>query len=399
MSTPLRVLHLTPTYPTEVRPSSGVFIKQQVDALCELGIEVTVVVVKQYLPDRLAKLLPHYHYLIGTEENEQTGNPTILYTRYLHIPRYFGMRLTIASCASSIERALNRLPGQRWDVVHAHDSYVAGMAGDIVKRKLGIHGLMQLHTVGNHMLSHPFRSRIHRKTLEHYEVVTAVGSSLKRGLSDVYGALADKVKITRYGVDIHDTTRRQAGTRYLTRIVAICSLVPRKAVTYTLNALARLMQEGFKDWSYRVIGDGYQRPQLEKLVEMLELGDKVEFLGRMSHSEAMNYLAESDLFVMPSWDEAFGLAYVEAMALGIPAIGCINEGAQDIITNEHDGLLVVPRSLDSLTDALRLCLSNPNQLKRWGENAAQTALQYTWENNAKTYQALYKSLMPNSGEY
>jgi glycosyltransferase involved in cell wall biosynthesis len=107
----------------------------------------------------------------------------------------------------------------------------------------------------------------------------------------------------------------------------------------------------------------------------------------------MRVLARSDLFILPSWQEAFGVVYLEAMACGIPAIGCKGQGAEDIIRPGVDGLLVEPQSVHSVADALRSALNHRGKLAVWGAQARQRATEFSWDRNVRAYLSLYQELV------
>ena len=80
-----------------------------------------------------------------------------------------------------------------------------------------------------------------------------------------------------------------------------------------------------------VVGDGPERPALERLAGELGVRGRVEFRGALAPDEALEAARAGAVFVLPSVDEAFGVAYVEAMAGGVPAIGCRGEpGPEEI---------------------------------------------------------------------
>jgi glycosyltransferase involved in cell wall biosynthesis len=87
------------------------------------------------------------------------------------------------------------------------------------------------------------------------------------------------------------------------------------------------------------------------------------------------------VFALPSVDEAFGVAYVEAMAAGVPAIGCRGEPGPEEIAAAGDGfLLVPPGDIERLTQRIDELLSDPQRLREAGQRARATvAAHFTWE--------------------
>lgn len=79
---------------------------------------------------------------------------------------------------------------------------------------------------------------------------------------------------------------------------------------------------------YVIVGDGPERESLERLARALRIADSILFTGYKPHSEVWSYFADCDIFVFPSWNEAFGIVYIEALGLGKPVFGCAGEGGR-----------------------------------------------------------------------
>jgi glycosyltransferase involved in cell wall biosynthesis len=101
------------------------------------------------------------------------------------------------------------------------------------------------------------------------------------------------------------------------RFVYVGGLHPRKGPDLLLRALGQL---GRSDWRLRVVGDGPMRGGLEQLTRKLGLVERVEFLGFRAHGETLSLLATSDLVVVPSRFDGWGVAVNEALASGVPTV-------------------------------------------------------------------------------
>ena len=116
-------------------------------------------------------------------------------------------------------------------------------------------------------------------------------------------------------------------------------------------------------------------------------------MGRLSHKEVMKYIAEADIFSLPSWNEAFGVVYIEAMAHGKPVIGCQGEGIEDFVEHGKTGLLVKPKDVDSLAKAMDYLLSNPDEARPMGKRARKLVLEnYTWKKNVERTIEVYREV-------
>jgi phosphatidylinositol alpha-1,6-mannosyltransferase len=115
-----------------------------------------------------------------------------------------------------------------------------------------------------------------------------------------------------------------------------------------LPILARLTAKGL-DLTYDIAGVGNDRPRLERLASELGIADRVNFLGAVSAERLTDIYRNADLFVMPSAGEGFGIAFVEAMACGTPALGLAIGGAADAL---GDGALGDCIALEDLESAI-----------------------------------------------
>jgi len=142
-------------------------------------------------------------------------------------------------------------------------------------------------------------------------------------------------------------------------------------------ALARERIPGLR---YVVVGDGPERSRLEALTERLGLSEAVEFTGRLDPGEALRVLASTHLMAMPSSDEAFGVAYVEAMTAGVPAIGIAGEAGPEEIAALGEGLIrVPPRDQEALAEAMVRTLEPAEHARLSAAARATARAHFSWE--------------------
>ena len=163
-------------------------------------------------------------------------------------------------------------------------------------------------------------------------------------------------------------------------IAALARLEPRKGFDHVIAALAELAPSEPKA-TLAIAGDGPDRERLEALA--LGNGARVRFLGRISEAEKAALFAEADLFAMPSREEGdsvegFGLVYLEAAWHGTPALAGRAGGAGAAVREGETGWLCDGASVVSVSDALRLALSDRDALRRRGEQAAEHARRQLW---------------------
>ncbi len=163
------------------------------------------------------------------------------------------------------------------------------------------------------------------------ELVLANSSGVER-LARRHGATATRV--VHLGTDLPVSVERSRQPL----IATVAHLVARKRHAEVMRALVDIPQV-----RYLIIGDGPERAAIERLAVELGISDRVELAGQLPHQEALARARTAWAFVMPSVDEAFGVAYIEAMAAGVPAIGCAGEPGPEEIAAAGEGIVLVAR--------------------------------------------------------
>ncbi len=144
-----------------------------------------------------------------------------------------------------------------------------------------------------------------------------------------------------------------------------------KGLQYAIAAMQQI-----KLASFLIIGDGPERPRLEKLARQLDVASRVHFLGELPDAEVVRHLMASDIFLLPSHlnSEAFGISQVEAMACGLPVICCdLPTGVPWVNQHEVTGLVVPRADPEALANAVRQLLADSAKRFRMGEAALRRA--------------------------
>ncbi len=191
---------------------------------------------------------------------------------------------------------------------------------------------------------------------------------------------AGEVRVVHLGADPPDSPRASRREGAAPTLVTVGHLVARKRHADVLRALAVLGRR-HPTLRYEIVGDGPERIALEGLAARLGVSDRVDMRGQLEPAQALERARAGTLFVMPSTEEAFGVAYIEAMAGGVPAIGCRGEPGPEEIAAAGDGfVLVPPGDIERLTQRIDELLSDPHRLREAGQRARESvAAGFTWE--------------------
>ncbi|TDE37178.1 glycosyltransferase family 4 protein [Nonomuraea mesophila] len=173
-------------------------------------------------------------------------------------------------------------------------------------------------------------------------------------------------------------------------VIAVGRLVPQKGFDMLIKAYAAIAPE-FPDWRLRIFGTGPSKDRLQQRLDEFDVGDRIRLMGRSDriHEE----LAQSSVYALSSRIEGLPMAMIEAMghALPIVAFDCPT-GPGDVLRHDVDGVLVPPRDIEALSEALRRVMSDPALRRRLGAAAAETAHKYTPQVVMPQWERLFTSL-------
>lgn len=168
------------------------------------------------------------------------------------------------------------------------------------------------------------------------------------------------------------------------KFVYVGALINRKYPLTVIESLHQSYQQEPFEMIY--IGEGRERKRIQNKYNELRCNGNLTFTGRIPREEVIHYLSQSDVFVMVSKGEIFGLVYLEAMALGCITIAARNEGIDGIIIDGVNGFLCEAGNASELEGIIsKIRKMTPADLGRISQKAKETALAYSDVNVAKNY--------------
>jgi glycosyltransferase involved in cell wall biosynthesis len=176
-------------------------------------------------------------------------------------------------------------------------------------------------------------------------------------------------------------------------IFALRNHEPVYGLKYLIKAF-KIIKQTKKNITLIIGGDGSQRNHLETLTKQLGIAKDTIFTGKIPRDEVPQYYSASDIVVIPSLQEAFGLVVSEAMACGKPVIGSNIGGIPDQITNGYNGFLVTPKDHKLIAKKILYLLKNPKERKIMGINGRKTVLEkFDINKRTKNLISLYNQLL------
>lgn len=257
---------------------------------------------------------------------------------------------------------------QSFDIIIAHMP-----SGIIFANKLKKPFIAGVHTSDLEVLCNPLYSIYFKKEMENaYKNATKIACRsivLKEKFLKLYPQYKEKTFVAYSGIDSKIITKRlwQNKTKY--NVLTCANLIKRKNVDKIIKACDNLTNVNLT-----VIGDGKEYNRLKNL------SSKTRFTGHLSNDEVLNYMRNSDIFILPSKNETFGMVYLEAMASGCVTVCLKYDGIDGIIQDGINGYLVETNNMQETIE--KICSYDNTDLL---ENSYQTIQQYTKEKACLNY--------------
>jgi len=345
-------------YPSRINPKSGVFFVDHCRILQRCGNEITVIVNiihsfnKLFTFRNLNKIQNGILYKYGLKTyRKETFNwfPKI---------QRFTFNLYRKQLIKMFEKAFHDQGTP--DFVYLFSSLWAGAALGLWLRKRSIPYIVSEH-LKEFLLTDGFTS-FQQKCINisfvHASRILATSTSLKSSIEKRFPTASGKTiivpnpaNISAYKID----SINHSENKYFT-FVSVALLRKEKRIDILLKSFARLVSKQ-SNVKLKLVGDGPEKADLEQLVSQLDLGDHIEFLGYLDKQHVSKVLQMSNVLILSSEVETFGVALVEAMASGLPVIATRCGGPNDIITPET-GILVEVNNEDALFNAMMNIIQN-----------------------------------------
>lgn len=364
---------------------SGVVATELGLELARRGHEIHFITYSQ--PVRLALLNPNIHY------------------HEVHVPEYPLFHYQPYELALS-SKLVDMVKLYKIELLHVHYAIPHAYAGYMAKKMLKEQGIKipmvtTLHgtditLVGNH----PFYKPAVSFSINHSDIVTSVSQDLKDDTYRLFDikreiyVIPNFIEIDKNRIDENSECHRSLMATETQKIVTHISNFRQVKripdVIKVFNEIQKVMPA-----KLMMVGDGPEKEGAEKLCEELGISDKVIFFG--NSNEINKILSYSDLFLLPSETESFGLAALEAMASGVPVISSNTGGLPEVNREGYSGYLRDVGDVQGMAEKAISILSDDAKLFEFKSNALKVAQEFDIQNVMPMYENLYrKAIKMNS---
>lgn len=356
---------------------SGVVATELGVALANRGHEIHFVTYKQ--PVRLELLNANIHF------------------HEVHVPEYALFHYQPYELALS-SKLVDTVKMYGIEVLHVHYAIPHAYAGYMAKQMLAKEGIYipmitTLHGTDITLVGkHPFYKPAVTFSINESDVVTAVSDSLKKDTLELFD-IKNEIEVIPNFIDTkkyaHDYTdcQRSLMAQDHERIVTHISNFRKVKRIADVVAIFHKIQERIPA-KLVMVGEGPEREKAEIQCEALGITDKVLFLG--NSNEIDRILCFSDLFLLPSESESFGLAALEAMVNEVPVISSNTGGIPEVNIHGQTGFLSPVGAVDEMAENALAILQDPEVLAQFKKRAVQAAQKFDITNILPLYEAVYE---------
>lgn len=291
------------------------------------------------------------------------------------------------------------------DIITTQGTVFSGLAGLGLKYRFKKPLLVQVHgdSLDNpywleEKLSHRVLNPVGKFVLRRADGIRVVSEKVKQRVINM-GVEEERV----FKLPIHTDLRKFAQTvdeglreRFpgFENIVLFVGRLSREKNLPALLEAASMVVEEHPDTLFLIAGEGPEKPRLENLAEQLELEANVVFEGRVEHDRLPAYYQASDIFVLPSFHEGWGLVLVEALASGTPVVTTDVGLAGEYVTSGREGYVVKSPSPAHIKEKINYLLENPELRKKMGKVAKERAMKsQDLKESARAQRRIYEKVL------
>lgn len=391
----MRILYITNIFPNSPKDSRGRFIYESIKAVKAKGNKVNVFVTNTFKPKIILNFLKRNNdflnkNLFDSEIVIESGN-------YLSIPRNFYKSISIFFYRKILlPKIKDHILKFEPRVIHCHDNLSAFIILPFAK-KMDIPVCLTIHGIDtSKQLNNKYMRRINKKIYNEVDSLFVVGKTIIKDIR-CKNILENQKKLyfIPNGIKKIRYKKRKKIDLNSLKFISVSNLEEGKGIDLNIKALSLFNKKfPFYNWTYKIIGDGSQKNNIKNLIKKEGLQNKITIKGLCNEDEVFKNLETSDVFMLPSYREAFGVAYLEAMSYGLITMGVIEQGPSHFIKDKVTGFLIKPNSYKAIEKFILFVKNNMIDAKKIAERGSiYVQKNFTWNIHSEKLIKHYEDLI------
>lgn len=277
-----------------------------------------------------------------------------------------------------------------FDVIHAHD-WLVGASAAALKETLRIPLLTTIHATEhgrNNGIYNEIQQFVHEKEQQlmmHSDHIIVCSEYMEEELQSIFHVKNEKITVIPNGIGselvaaTHKTKETLPELFERKYIFSLGRIVKEKGFDTIIEAAEISKSEGL-DYLFIIAGKGPMLESYRQQISYKQLESHIKFIGYVTDEERNTLIQESEIAVIPSLYEPFGIVALETMIFGRPTIVSNIGGMKGIVKHLQTGLLTVPGDAQRLLDQIDFLMKNPKKAQEIGEKGRQIVLSlYSWK--------------------
>ncbi len=294
-------------------------------------------------------------------------------------------------------KALKLAKTRKYDTIKTLFAVPTGPLGVKLSKKLQIPNSLTIlggdiydPTKKNSPHKSPIFKRVVKKVLNTSHTIVAESSDIKNNAIKYYKPNKE-IKIIPLAYENYNFKSKERKELMLNKdkkyLVTVGRLVKRKGYAYLIKALS-LIED--KNVELIIIGNGPEKEKLSDFAKRLEIRERVHLIGNISEEEKFQYLNSSDIYVLSSLHEGFGIVLQEAMQVGLPIVSTNHGGQTDFLKQNENALLVSPKNYLELKEAINKLLNDNKLRSKLSKNNLKKIKEFSLKNISEQYCKIFE---------
>ncbi|MBH59814.1 MAG: hypothetical protein CL907_01345 [Dehalococcoidia bacterium] len=372
----------------------NIYIREVAERLVNLGIDVDIFTRMHDRHEEIEEFSNNFNVVYikaGKESLDKLGI-------YSHLDIFVDQ-------VDKYRKASNKI----YDLIYAH-YWLSGVVALKLKKMWNKPVVTSFHTIQDikqeafpFNIDNPVRGKEERYISKESDSLVVWSNHEKKFIEDKFKINSANIEIIPPGIDVDlfkpsdkSEARKMINLNQdIKTILYVGRLERLKGLDTLLEALSQLEQ---KDINLLVVGGLYNLEEVSRLKRIcrnLDLDQKVHFLGSVTRRELKYYYNSSDVCVLPSYYESFGLSALEAAACGVPVIASKRGGLSSIVLDKKTGYLLQWRCPGPFVDRLETLISNKGLRETMGRAARNHAMSLSWDKSINQLKDLFNKLTLN----
>lgn len=226
-----------------------------------------------------------------------------------------------------------------------------------------------------------------------FDRIITISKSTINSLINDFGVSKDKIELLYIGVDTDKYDSTGDVEKKADKIIFVGRLIPHKHVDHLIESFEEIVKS-VPDANLVIVGRGDEKNNIIDMVSSKSLDAKVSFKENLSDEELIKEIKESEVLVLPSTREGFGMVLAEANYCNVPVVTYASGGTIDVVDDGYNGFLVEAGNIPQLTEKILLLLNDKELQKQMGINGRnKVETQFNWDKIVDEYLTIIDNLM------